>query len=108
MNFTMSPAETMWRDRVRNFMIDVVRPHDETYAAQQASGERWKTLPIIEALKERAKADGLWYLFMTPLAGHNHFDSRFESVPPGLTTLAYAYCAAEMGCNEWYIGSATW
>src|SRR3546814_1288230 len=69
MNFTMSPAETMWRDRVRNFMNDVVRPHDETYAAQQASGERWKTLPIIEELKERAKADGIWNLFMPPQHG---------------------------------------
>src|SRR3546814_14867269 len=97
----MSPAETMWRDRVRNFMNDVVRPHDETYAAQQASGERWKTLPIIEELKERAKADGIWNLFMPPLAGHNPVDSRFEFVAPGLTNLEYASYAAEMGRLEW-------
>src|SRR3546814_10815596 len=89
MNFTMSPAETMWRDRVRNFMNDVVRPHDETYAAQQASGERWKTLPIIEACKERAKADGIWNLFMPPLASHNPVASIFQFVAPGLTTLEY-------------------
>ncbi|WP_454887231.1 acyl-CoA dehydrogenase family protein, partial [Sphingomonas oryzagri] len=101
MNFTMSPAETMWRDRVRNFMNDVVRPHDETYAAQQASGERWKTLPIIEELKERAKADGIWNLFMPPLAGHNPVDSSFEFVAPGLTNLEYASCAEEMGRIEW-------
>src|SRR3546814_2472677 len=87
MNFTLSLAEPMWRDRVRNLMNDVVRPHDEIYAAQQASGERWKTLPIIEELKERAKADGIWNLFMPPLAGHNPVDSSFEFVAPGLTNL---------------------
>src|SRR3546814_11738649 len=88
--FTMWPAETKWRDRVRNFMNDVVRPHDETYAAQQARGERWKTLPIIEELKERAKADGIWNLFMPQMAGHNPVDGSFEFVHPGLTNLAYA------------------
>src|SRR3546814_14418776 len=101
MNFTMSPAETMWRERFRNFMNDVVRPHDETYAAQQASGERWKTLPIIEELKARAKADGICNLFMPPLAGPNPVDRSFEFVAPGLTTLDSASCAEEMGRIKW-------
>src|SRR3546814_3161842 len=70
-------------------------------SAQQASGERWKTLPIIEELKERAKADGIWNLFMPPLAGHNPVDSSFEFVAPGLTNLEYASCAEEMGRIEW-------
>src|SRR3546814_19534841 len=82
-------------------MNDVVRPHDETYAAQQASGERWETLPIIEELKERAKAAGIWNLFMPPLAGHNPVDSSFEFVAPGITNLEYASCAEEMGRIEW-------
>src|SRR3546814_16625699 len=79
----------------------VVRPHYENYAAHQAIGERWKTLPIIEKLKERAKADGIWNLFMQPLAGHNPVDSSFEFVAPGLTNMEYASCAEEMGRIEW-------
>ncbi len=101
MDFTLSDRETLWRDRVRAFMDAEVVPRDVDYAAEQATGERWKVLQVIEELKVRARADGLWNLFMPPASSHKHVDDSFQFVGPGLTNLEYALCAEEMGRVEW-------
>jgi acyl-CoA dehydrogenase len=101
MDFTLSDRETYWRDRVRAFMQDHVRPRDPDYHAQQAEGARWKVLPVIEEEKARAKAAGLWNLFMPPSAGRSHVDDSIEFDGPGLSNLEYALCAEEMGRIEW-------
>ena len=44
--------------RVEAFMAEHVVPAVPLYEAQQAQGERWKVLPVIEALK--AKAEAAW------------------------------------------------
>jgi acyl-CoA dehydrogenase len=101
MDFTLSPQEAEWRDQVRAFITTYVRPRMGDYHAQQAEGERWKTIPVVEELKTEAKASGLWNLFMPPSSGRIPVDDTFAFEGPGLTNLEYALCAEEMGRIEW-------
>jgi acyl-CoA dehydrogenase len=101
MDFDLTERQTYWRDRVRDFIEKNVRPRDHDYHDQQSQGERWKLLPVIEEEKQRAKAAGIWNLFMPPTAGRAHVDDSFEFEGPGLTNLEYALCAEEMGRIGW-------
>ena len=101
MDFTLAPAETEWRDKVRAFMDSEVRPRVAQYDKEQAQGERWKVLPVVEELKEKARAAGLWNLFMPPSHGATPVDDSFAFDGPGLSNLQYAVCAEEMGRILW-------
>ena len=101
MDFSQAPNETEWRDRVRAFMDQHVRPRAPDYEAQQRGGERWKVLPVVEELKEKARAEGLWNLFMPPSHGATPVDDSFKFEGPGLSNLEYAFCAEEMGRILW-------
>ena len=101
MDFSLGPVETEWRDRVREFIDEQVRPRVPDYAAQQRDGERWKVIPVIEELKAHARAEGLWNLFMPPSHGAAPVDESFDFDGPGLTNLQYAFCAEEMGRIGW-------
>ena len=102
MDFEPTERQQYWRNRVRDFIEAHIRPNIATYHAQDAAGDRWKVLPIIEELKAKAKADGIWNLFMPPRNdSHHHVDETFEFAGPGLTNLEYALCAEEMGRIEW-------
>ena len=41
MDFSLNAAETQWRDRVRDFIGEHVRPRAPDYEAEQKAGERW-------------------------------------------------------------------
>jgi acyl-CoA dehydrogenase len=101
MDFSLSPAETQWRDQVRAFMDQNVRPSSGEYDAQQRSGDRWKILPIIEELKKKARAEGLWNLFMPPSHGATPVDDGYAFAGPALSNVQYAFCAEEMGRIGW-------
>ncbi|MXP14835.1 acyl-CoA dehydrogenase [Altererythrobacter confluentis] len=101
MDFDLTDRQTHWRDQVRHFIDAHVRPRHGEYKQQKAEGERWKVLPVIEEEKARAKAQGIWNLFMPPQAGRSHVDDSFEFEGPGLTNLEYALCAEEMGRIGW-------
>jgi len=68
MDFTLTERESYWRDRVKNHIDQYIRPRVKDYYAEQATGERWKVLQVIEEEKKRAKAAGIWNLFMPPSA----------------------------------------
>jgi acyl-CoA dehydrogenase len=101
MDFTLGPAETQWRDRVRAFIDGEVRPRVADYDTQQREGDRWKILPVIEEFKAKAREQGLWNLFMPPSHGAAPVDDSFELEGPGLSNLQYAFCAEEMGRILW-------
>ena len=101
MDFSLSPAETEWRDKVRAFMGGEVRPRSGDYEAQQREGDRWKVLPVIEELKDKARSQGLWNLFMPPSHGAAPVDDSFTFDGPALSNLQYAFCAEEMGRVSW-------
>ncbi len=101
MNFDLNEKQTYWRDRVRDFIEANVRPRMPDYYAEQASGGRWKVLQVVEEEKKKAKAAGIWNLFMPPSSGHPHVDDTVAFEGPGLTNLEYALCAEEMGRITW-------
>ncbi len=94
MDFSLSERQTFWRDRVRDFMLVHVYPAAATYQqqTQREGAARWAVIPIVEELKARAYAEGLWNLFLPP-SEHDEGDYRGA----GLNNLEYALCAEEMG-----------
>ncbi len=95
MDFTLSNKQVHWRDRVAGFMKQHIAPAVPVYVQQMKDfGEnRWQVVPVVEDLKGRARAEGLWNLFLPR-------DSAPEGSPyrgAGLTNLEYAVCAEEMG-----------
>ncbi len=95
MDFSMSERQRYWRDRVIAFMNAHVYPAMPTYDAQMEGfgSNRWQVVPVLEELKAKAKADGLWNLFLPPSAEHD--DDEFHGA--GLTNLEYAMCSEQMG-----------
>src|SRR4249919_3325965 len=92
MDFELSSKQKEWLDRVQSFMTKHVRPAVPIYKKQDEEGPRWKVIPILEDLKKKAKAEGLWNMFMPP---NPHEDDEFRGA--GLTNLEYALLAEEMG-----------
>src|SRR3546814_2283448 len=86
--------------RVRAFMDEHVYPGEQRYADELAAGERWKVLPVIEDLKPKARAAGLWNMFMPPSHGGKPV-SEFAFEGTTLTNLEYAPLAEEMGRVSW-------
>jgi len=97
MNFDLTDKQTYWRDRIRDHNERFLRPRVADYYAEQAVGDRWKVLQVVEEEKARAKAAGLWNLFMPPTSGRVHVDDSIHFDGPGLTNMEYALCAEEMG-----------
>jgi len=94
MDFSYSPKTQALRERVMAFMDEHVFPNEQRYhheqAANTAAGNRWKPLPLIEELKPKARAAGLWNLFLP--------ESERGS---GLTNQEYAPLAELMGRVLW-------
>ena len=101
MDFDPTERQVYWRDRVRQFIDNHVRPRDAECKKQHAECNRWKIIPVIEEEKARAKAQGIWNLFMPPQSGRAHVDDSVEFEGPGLNNLEYALCAEEMGRLGW-------
>jgi acyl-CoA dehydrogenase len=93
MDFDYSPRQKEWIKRVSDFMEAHVHPAEEVYAGQMAeatrNGNRWIVVPVVEELKKKAKAQGLWNLFL-PRSEHG----------AGLSNLEYAPLAELMGRVE--------
>ena len=101
MDFTLSERETHFRDRVRSFIDQHIAPRQDDYYADLKEGDRWAPSKVIEELKPKAKAAGLWNFFMPPHSGQNHVDDSFEFEGTQLSNLEYALCAEEMGRIYW-------
>lgn len=87
MNFDYSPEVRELQARITDFMQQHVYPNEHRYYKSLDDGpSRWQVPPVIEELKERARAAGLWNLFLP--------DSELGA---GLTNLEYAPLAEIMG-----------
>jgi acyl-CoA dehydrogenase len=86
MIFEPSPRARDLVQRLSAFMDEHIYPNEETYRRQVASGDRWQPTEIVERLKAKARAAGLWNLFLP--------DSEYGA---GLTNLEYAPLCEIMG-----------
>ena len=101
MDFDLTERQAFYRDRVRDFIETQIRPRTQDYKSQLNSGDRWQPIEVIEELKPKARAAGLWNLFMPPGHALAHVDESFEFEGTQLTNLEYALCAEEMGRVPW-------
>ena len=77
--------------RLQAFMDENVYPNEATFHHQlDAATDRWQPVPIVEELKKKAKAVGLWNLFLP--------ESKRGA---GLTNLEYAPLCEIMGRMHW-------
>ena len=95
MNFDISERQAQWLERVKSFMAEHVYPAVPAYYAELEQN-RWKQPEVLQGLKKKAKAEGLWNLFMCP---SDHDEGDFRGA--GLTNLEYAPLAEEMGRIFW-------
>jgi acyl-CoA dehydrogenase len=101
MDFDLTERQAYFRDRVRDFIDEHVRPRQKDYYKEIASGDRWQPLKLIEDLKPVVRKAGLWNLFMPPGGALQHVDESFAFEGEQLTNLEYAICAEEMGRILW-------
>ncbi len=100
MNFDYTPRMKEMQDRLRAFMDEHVYPNEARYEEEVAKGERWKVIAVIEELKPKARAAGLWNMFVPPTHGGTPVNEfHFDGTP--LTNLEYAPLAEEMGRVGW-------
>ena len=87
MNFDFSPKVQKLRERLLVFMDEAVGPNERVYQEQlEAADDRWVSPPIMEQMKEQARAADLWNLFLP--------DSERGG---GLSNLEYAPLCEIMG-----------
>jgi acyl-CoA dehydrogenase len=86
MNFEYSDKVKDLERRLAAFMNEHVYPNEPVFRQQIAEGDRWRPTPIVEALKARARAAGLWNLFLP--------ESEYGA---GLTNTEYAPLCEIMG-----------
>jgi acyl-CoA dehydrogenase len=87
MSFDYSPKVQQLRQRLLDFMAEHVYPHESTFQQQlRNAATRWSPPPIIEELKQKARSQDLWNLFLP--------ECEFGA---GLTNLEYAPLCEIMG-----------
>src|SRR5271170_775719 len=86
MDFEFSPKVQDLQKRVTAFMEEHIYPNEAQYKCHCEGPDRWQPVPVIEELKPKARAAGLWNLFL-PASEHG----------AGLTNLEYAPLCEIMG-----------
>jgi acyl-CoA dehydrogenase len=86
LGFQVSKRAKEIYQRLSAFMQEHVYPNEKLFHEQIEQGERWQPVPLMEELKAKAKAEGLWNLFLP--------ESEYGA---GLTNLEYAPMAELMG-----------
>src|SRR5882724_9135143 len=88
--FEPSPKVKDLQAKLTAFLHGSVLPNEKTYSEQLDQGGRWNIPPIMEELKAKARAAGLWNLFLPA--------SEYGA---GLTNLEYAPLCEIMGRVHW-------
>ena len=89
--FQLSPKAADYKARLERFMDEHIYPNEQAlFDAADNQPDRWEPLKLLQEIKEKAKAQGLWNLFLP--------DSEHGA---GLTNLEYAPLAEIMGRSHW-------
>ncbi|XP_036133214.1 acyl-CoA dehydrogenase family member 10 [Molossus molossus] len=89
----LSPPAREPYQQLKQFMEQNVYPAEPELQSHQASSERWTPSPLVEDLKEKAKAEGLWNLFL-PL--ETDPERKYGA---GLTNVEYVHLCELMGTS---------
>lgn len=93
MNFEPSEKVAALIAKVEAFMDEHIYPNEQAYYDfVHDQDNRWKEWPGMEALKEKARAQGLWNLFLP---------HEYGEFSPGLSNLEYAPLAEIFGRVPW-------
>jgi acyl-CoA dehydrogenase len=76
--------------RLAAFMDEHIYPNETRFEDELALGDRWQPLALMEELKPKARAQGLWNLFL-----------QHDGYGAGLSNYEYAPLAEIMGRVEW-------
>ena len=90
MDFEFSQRSKQYLERLGAFMDEQIYPNEERFYAQLQEGDRWEEPPLLEELKTKARAAGLWNLFLPD----SHHGAR-------LSNLDYAPLCEMMGRVRW-------
>jgi acyl-CoA dehydrogenase len=89
--FQPSAKAAEYKARVERFMAEHVYPNEHTlFEVSETQADRWEPLALMEELKAKAKAEGLWNLFLPE-----------SELGAGLSNLDYAPLAEIMGRSHW-------
>ena len=93
--YQFSERSEQLQAQLQSFMEAHIYPNEDNYARQlHAAEDRWAPLPLMDELKAKARAAGLWNLFIPPgLAEFADHD--------GLSNFDYAPLAEMMGRVLW-------
>ncbi|MEM1187155.1 MAG: acyl-CoA dehydrogenase family protein [Pseudomonadota bacterium] len=86
MQFEYSDRVKEYAARIETFLAEHIYPNEERFYREAETLGPWKVYPVVEELKEIAKREGLWNLFL-PDSDHG----------AGLSNLEYAPLCALMG-----------
>src|SRR5215471_13189898 len=86
MPFESSEKAKQLQARLKSFMDAHVYPSERRFYEELRAEDRWRALPVIEELKRKARAEGLWNLFLPE-----------SERGAGLTNLEYAPLCEIMG-----------
>ena len=89
MTFEFSEKTRELQKRLQRFMDEFIYPNEQRFD-EEVERERWKPTKIVEGLKPKARAAGLWNLFLPD-----------DSEGAGLTNLEYAPLCEIMGRCHW-------
>jgi acyl-CoA dehydrogenase len=91
MHFDYTPKVKAFQARLTDFMNEHIYPNEQRFfaeiAANRARGNAWVPTTLIEELKPKARAAGLWNLFLP----------HSRRAPEGLSNLEYAPLCEIMG-----------
>jgi len=91
MDFEYSPKVKELQKSLVAFMNEHIYPNEKAWHDHCHGPNRWQPVPIIEELKPKARAAGLWNLFLP----------RSPRAPEGLSNLEYAPLCEIMGRVSW-------
>jgi acyl-CoA dehydrogenase len=89
-DFELSKKTQDYLKRLGAFMDEHIYPNEEQFYAQLAGGDPWEEPALLEDFKSKARAAGLWNLFLP--------DSHYGA---GLSNLEYAPLCEMMGRVRW-------
>jgi len=90
MDFEFSEKVKSLQHKLGAFMDEHIYPNERRFEEEIRQGDRWQPSPVIEELKPKARAAGLWNLFLPE-----------SDEGAGLTNLEYAPLCEIMGRVHW-------